>query len=207
MTTVLEKQKSEEEAKTQARGETRAVSSLGAKALAISSVIALLLLLAYGFWTDPRIVPSPLVGGPAPDFTLTLLDGKEIRLSDLRGQPVVVNFWASWCYPACWNEAPRLEATWQRYKDQGVMLIGIIYQDAEKNAREFIAEHGKTYPNGMDVKSRIAIEYGVFGIPETFFIDREGNVAHKHIGEIEMETLTAETEALLLKPPARQDQL
>lgn len=204
MTTVLEKQKSEEETKAQAREDTRVVRSRGVKALVFLSVIALLLLLAYGFWTDPRIVPSPLVGGPAPNFTLTLLDGKEVRLSDLRGRPVVVNFWASWCYPSCWNEAPRLEATWQRYKDKDMMLIGIIYQDAEKNAREFIAEHGKTYPNGMDVKSRIAIEYGVFGIPETFFIDREGNIAHKHIGEIDMETLTTEVEALLSTPQSRE---
>jgi cytochrome c biogenesis protein CcmG/thiol:disulfide interchange protein DsbE len=167
------------------------------KALVILSVVALLVLLAYGFWTNPRLIPSPLVGGPAPDFTLTLLNGKEIRLRDLKGRPVVVNFWASWCYPACWNEAPRLEATWQRYKDQGVVLIGIIYQDTETTARDFIAEHGKTYPNGMDVQSRIAIEYGVFGIPETFFVDREGKLVHKHIGEISMETLIAETEALL----------
>jgi cytochrome c biogenesis protein CcmG/thiol:disulfide interchange protein DsbE len=171
------------------------------KVLVILSVVALLVLLAYGFWTNPRLIPSPLVGGPAPDFTLTILDGDELRLRDLRGRSVVVNFWASWCYPACWNEAPRLEATWQRYKDQGVMLIGIVYQDTENNARDFIEKHGKTYPNGLDVKSRIAIEYGVFGLPETFFIDPEGKIAHKHIGEISMETLIAETEALL--PVAR----
>lgn len=203
MTTTLEKEPNEQ-TEVYARGETRTVPRRGAKALVFLSVTALLLLLAYGFWTDPRIVPSPLVGGPAPDFTLTLLDGKEIRLSDLRGRPVVVNFWASWCYPSCWNEAPRLEATWRNYKDQELMLIGIIYQDVEKNAREFIAEHGKTYPNGMDVKSRIAIEYGVFGIPETFFINQNGNIAHKHIGEIDTETLTTEVEALLSTPQSRE---
>ncbi len=168
-------------------------------------VVGLLLLLAYGFTKDPRLIPSPLVGGEAPDFTLTLLDGEEVRLRDLKGSPVVINFWASWCYPSCWNEAPRLEATWRRHKDHGVMLIGIIYQDTEKNARDFIAKHGKSYPNGLDLKSRIAIEYGVFGIPETFFIDREGKITHKHIGEISMETLTAETEALLATPQARAD--
>ncbi|MFQ5658695.1 MAG: TlpA family protein disulfide reductase, partial [Candidatus Methylomirabilales bacterium] len=109
--------------------------------------------------------------------------------------------WASWCYPACWNEAPRLEAAWQRYKVQDVMLIGIVHQDTEENAKDFIEKHGKTYPNGTDPKSRIAIEYGVYGVPETFFIDLEGKIAHKHIGEISMETLIAETEALL--PVAR----
>lgn len=189
MTTILEKHKSDEETSVYARRVTRAVARRGVKALVFLSVIALLLLLAYGFWTDPRVIPSPLVGGLAPDFTLTLLDGKELRLRDLRGQPVVVNFWASWCYPSCWNEAPRLEANWQRHKDHGVMMIGVIYQDTEGNARGFIEKHRKTYPNGVDVNSRIAIEYGVFGIPETFFIDREG-----------METLTGEVEALLSEP-------
>jgi cytochrome c biogenesis protein CcmG/thiol:disulfide interchange protein DsbE len=200
VTTIVEKQKPDEETKVYESRDTQAVRSRGVKALVFLSVIALLFLLAYGFWTDPRVIPSPLVGGAAPDFSLTLLDGKEIRLQDMRGRPVVVNFWASWCFPSCWNEAPRLEATWQRYKDQDVMLIGVIYQDTEKNAKGFIAEHGKTYPNGMDVKSRIAIEYGVFGIPETFFIDREGKITHKHIGEIDMETLTAEVEALISAP-------
>jgi len=110
---------------------------------------------------------------------------------------VVVNFWASWCYPACWNEAPRLEAAWQRYKDQGVVMVGIVHQDTEGNAQDFIQKHSKTYPNGMDSKSRIAIQYGVYGVPETFFIDREGKIAYKHIGEINMETLTAKIEVLL----------
>ena len=84
------------------------------------------------------------------------------------------------------------------------MLIGIVYQDTENNARDFIEKHGKTYPNGLDVKSRIAIEYGVFGIPETFFVDREGKVAHKHIGEIDMETLVAKIEGLLSKLEAQK---
>ncbi len=204
VTPIVENQKSDETTKIHERGGARLVRRRGVKALGIVSVVGLLALLTYGFWTDPRIVPSPLVGGPAPDFTLTLLDGKEIRLRDLRGQPVVVNFWASWCYPACWNEAPRMEATWQRHKHHGVVLIGVVYQDTEGNAREFIEKHGKTYPNGLDVNSRIAIEYGVFGIPETFFINREGNVVHKHIGEIDMETLTAEAEALLFVPQSRE---
>ena len=161
------------------------------------SVIPLLLLLAYGFGKDPKRIPSPLIGREAPDFTISLLEGKKLGLRDLRGKIVVVNFWASWCYPACWNEAPRLEAAWRRYKDRGVMLVGIVYQDTEGNARDFIQKHGKTYPNGMDSNSRIAIEYGVYGVPETFFIDREGKIAYKHIGEISMETLTAQIERLL----------
>jgi cytochrome c biogenesis protein CcmG/thiol:disulfide interchange protein DsbE len=110
---------------------------------------------------------------------------------------VLVNFWASWCYPACWNEAPRLQAAWERYREKGLVMVGIVYQDREPNAREFIRKHGKTYPNGVDPKSRIAIDYGVYGVPETFFIDREGRIAHKHVGEIPVETLTREIERLL----------
>jgi cytochrome c biogenesis protein CcmG, thiol:disulfide interchange protein DsbE len=175
------------------------------KILAPLSLIPLVLLLAYGFWTDPSRVPSPLVGREAPDFTISLLDGGELSLRDLRGKIVVVNFWASWCYPACWNEAPRLEGAWQKYKDMGLMIVGIVHQDSEGNAKDFIAKHGKTYPNGMDPKSRIAIEYGVYGIPETFFIDREGKLAYKHIGEIDMETLMDKIEALLSTPHARAE--
>ncbi len=176
------------------------------KVLVPLSVIPLLLLLAYGFGKDPKRIPSPLVGRESPDFTISLLEGGELTLRELRGKIVVMNFWASWCYPACWNEAPRLEAAWQRYKDQGVVLVGIVYQDTEGNARDFIAKHGKTYPNGMDVRSRIAIEYGVYGVPETFFIDREGKIAHKHMGEISTEALTAQIEALLRGPQARVQQ-
>lgn len=165
------------------------------------SVVPFLALLAYAFKLDPKYVPSPLIQKPAPDFTLKLLDGGTIILSHLRGRPVVVNFWASWCFPACWNEAPRLEAAWQRYKDRGLMIIGVVYQDREQNARDFIAQHGKTYPNGMDPESRIAIDYGVYGVPETFFIDRGGLIAHKQIGEISTEILTAQVEKLLGPAP------
>jgi len=161
---------------------------------------ALVSLLAYGFTRDPKAIPSPLVGRPAPSFSLALLDGGTLNLETLRGKVVVVNFWASWCYPACWNEAPRLEAAWRRYRERGVVLVGVVYQDSEANAREFISRHGKTYPNGMDPGSRIAINYGVYGVPETFFIDRAGRIRRKHVGEINEETLGTMIESLLEKP-------
>lgn len=159
--------------------------------------VGLLGLLAWGLTRDPKLIPSPLIGKEAPLFELALFDGGTFRLEDQRGKVVVLNVWASWCYPACWNEAPRLEAAWRRYKDQGVVLVGIVYQDTEGNARDFIQKHGKSYPSGMDPKSRIAIAYGVYGVPETFFIDREGKIAYKQIGEISAETLTAQIERLL----------
>lgn len=165
--------------------------------LSVGIAAGLIALLAYGFTRSPKDIPSPLVRKPAPDFSLALLDGGALNLHELRGKVVVVNFWASWCYPACWNEAPRLQAAWERYRERGVVVVGIIYQDREPSAREFIRRHGKTYPNGMDAKSRIAIDYGVYGVPETFFIDREGRIAHKHVGEIPMETLAQAIEKLL----------
>jgi cytochrome c biogenesis protein CcmG/thiol:disulfide interchange protein DsbE len=152
--------------------------------VAASILASVLLLLAYGLGTDPRAIPSPLIGREAPPFTLPLFDGGTLRLTDLRGKVVVLNFWASWCYPACWNEAPRLQAVWEQYRDQGVMLVGVNYQDREADTRAFIERFGKTYPSGPDGGSRIAIDYGVYGVPETFFIDRGGHIAHKHIGEI-----------------------
>jgi cytochrome c biogenesis protein CcmG/thiol:disulfide interchange protein DsbE len=152
--------------------------------VAASGLASVLLLLAYGLGTDPRAIPSPLIGREAPPFSLPLFDGGTLRLTDLRGNVVVLNFWASWCYPACWNEAPRLQAVWEQYRDQGVMLVGVNYQDREADARAFIERFGKTFPSGPDVGSRIAIDYGVYGVPETFFIDRQGRIAHKHIGEI-----------------------
>ncbi len=165
--------------------------------LSVGIAAGLIALLAYGFTRSPKDIPSPLIRQPAPDFTLALLDGGRLTLGELRGKVVVVNFWASWCYPACWNEAPRLQAAWERYREKGLAMVGVVYQDREQAAREFIRKHGKTYPNGMDLKSRVAIDYGVYGVPETFFIDREGRIAHKHVGEISMETLTSEIEKLL----------
>jgi len=167
-------------------------------ALSVGLAAGLIALLAFGFTRSPKDIPSPLVRQPAPAFTLALLDGGHLTLGGLRGKVVVLNFWASWCYPACWNEASRLQAAWERFRERGVVLVGIVYQDREQGAREFIRKHGKTYPNGMDPRSRIAIDYGVYGVPETFFIDREGRIAHKHVGEIGMEVLVARIEELLL---------
>lgn len=172
--------------------------------IVLGAVGAVIALLAYGFTRDPKAIPSPLVGRPAPNFSLSLLEGGSLNLEALSGKVVVINFWASWCYPACWNEAPRLEAAWRRYRERGVVLVGIVYQDSEANAREFIARHGKTYPSGIDPGSRIAIDYGVYGVPETFFIDRSGRIRRKHVGEIDEETLRTTIESLLdeaIEPP------
>ncbi|RMF88067.1 MAG: TlpA family protein disulfide reductase [Nitrospinota bacterium] len=174
--------------------------------LSLLPLLGLLGLFAARLGKDPKLIPSPLVGKPAPPFTLQLFNGETLRLQDLRGKVVVLNFWASWCYPSCWNEAPRLEAAWQRYRDQGVVIVGVNYQDKDEDARQFIARFGKTFPNGPDHGSKISIDYGVYGVPETFFIDRQGIIAHKHIGEISLETLTTQIEALLAPKPVQTSQ-
>jgi cytochrome c biogenesis protein CcmG/thiol:disulfide interchange protein DsbE len=175
------------------------------KLLLFLTVVPVLLLLTYGLGTDPKVIPSPLVQRQAPEFTLPLFDGGTVRLADLRGKIVVLNFWASWCYPSCWNEAPRLQATWDRHRDQEVMVVGVNYQDKEADARAFLKRFGKTYPNGPDTGSRISIDYGVYGVPETFFIDPGGRIAHKHIGEINSAVLHQWITKLLSPRPGGPD--
>jgi cytochrome c biogenesis protein CcmG/thiol:disulfide interchange protein DsbE len=159
--------------------------------------VPVILLLAYGFKTDPRAIPSPLVTKLAPAFTLATFDGPQLSLASLRGTPVVVNFWASWCYPACYEEAPHLEAAWRKYKDRGLIMVGVAIQDKEANAREFLKRFSFSFPNGMDPGSKIAIDYGIYGVPETLFIDRQGRIAYKHVGALTPALLDTQIEALL----------
>jgi len=154
-------------------------------------------LLAYGFTRDARYIQSPLVGRQAPPFTLTVFDGKAISLEDLRGKVVFLNFWASWCVP-CRAEAKALEAAWKIYKDRGVVFLGVNIQDKEEDARGFLKEFGITYSNGRDSSGKIAIDYGVWGIPETFFIDRQGRITYKHAGALGVPVITAKLERALL---------
>lgn len=156
--------------------------------LTFGGIVGVIGLLAYGFTVDPRNIPSTLVGGQAPDFQLQLLDGTVVQLSDYRGRVVFLNFWASWC-PPCRAEARLLEEAWRQVKDREIVFLGVNIQDTEEGARRFIEEFGITYPNGRDPQSRIAINYGVYGIPETFFIDREGRITYKHIGALGGEIL------------------
>lgn len=121
--------------------------------------------------------------GEAPPFTFTTFEGETISLDDLRGQGVVLNFWASWCDP-CRDEAALLEATWQREKDNGIVFIGLDYLDQEPAAKAYLAEFGITYPNGPDLRSDAARRYGIKGVPETFFIDPEGMITEIVIGPI-----------------------
>lgn len=117
----------------------------------------------------------------ADDFTLPLFGGGRMQLSELRGQVVVLNFWASWC-PPCREEARDLENAWQVLRDEGVVFIGINIWDDRDDALAFIEEFGVTYPNGPDESNSIPVDYGLRGIPETFIIDSKGQIVAKFIG-------------------------
>ncbi|MDP6560287.1 MAG: TlpA disulfide reductase family protein [Candidatus Binatia bacterium] len=159
-------------------------------------ILSILWLLAFGFSRDPRYIPSPLIGYAAPPFTLTLFDGKKLRLEDLRGKAVLLNFWSSWCIP-CREEARDIEAAWQRSKDKNIIFLGIDMQDTEKDARTFLKEFDIHYPNGRDSTGSISIDYGVWGIPETFFIDPNGRITHKHVGALGRRIITVKLEEAL----------
>ena len=164
------------------------------------SAVPVLVLLAYGFRLNPRDVPSPLVGRPAAPFSLTTFEGQPLSLADQRGKVVVLNFWASWCHPACYDEAPALERSWRGYRDRGVVVIGVDIQDTAEAARKFMSDFSLSFPNVRDVAGKVSVDYGVYGVPETFFIDRKGVIRAKHVGAVNDGVFRVEVERLLGEP-------
>lgn len=137
-----------------------------------------------------------IIGNSAPDFNLILFDGNEFAMSDYYGSPIVLNFWASWCGP-CRDEAASLEKSWNSYGDLGVRFVGIDLQDNESDARAYIEEFGISYPNGRDEDGKITIDYGIVGMPVTFFVDRKGLVVDRWVGAIPEKALIESIELIL----------
>lgn len=138
-------------------------------------VIALLALLGVGLL---RRGDTFVIGEPAPDFTLTTFEGEQIKLSDLKGKVVLINFWASWCKP-CEQEAADLEAAWQYYQGRGdVVFLGVAWTDTPTASKAYLEKFGITYPNGPDLGTRISQKYRITGVPETYIIDRDGKLAY-----------------------------
>ncbi len=155
------------------------------------------LLLGWGLRRDPQLIRTVLAGKLAPNFDLPTLDGNDtIRLSDLRGQVVVVNFWASWC-TACREEHPNFMAAWQRYRDQGVTFVGISFEDKTSDALAYQQQLGGDWPLVTDAGGRVAQAYGVYGVPETFFIGPTGVVSFKQVGYTSFDVLTTHINRLL----------
>ena len=159
-------------------------------------VLGLLALLGWGL---VQAANGPRDSGMAPDFTLTGFDGRTVTLSQLRGQVVIINFWASWC-PPCREEAAYLEQTWRKYQNRGVVFIGVDWVDTEKEALAYIAEFDITYLNGPDLGTRIAQAYRIQGVPETFYVDKTGRLRGVHIGPLKPPELDNKIEELLNEP-------
>jgi cytochrome c biogenesis protein CcmG/thiol:disulfide interchange protein DsbE len=142
--------------------------------------LPLIALLAFGFGRDPHRVPFALAGKPAPDFTLRTLEDKELGLTSLRGKPVVLNFWSTWCEP-CKLEHELLQQA-ARFYGEAVQFVGVVYQDSNENARAYLEQHGSAFPQLADPDSRVAIDFGVAGVPESFLLDASGVVMEKQAG-------------------------
>jgi cytochrome c biogenesis protein CcmG/thiol:disulfide interchange protein DsbE len=167
---------------------------------AVVIVVPIVAVLAYGFGRNPDTIASPLIGKPASGFVLRTLDGRRVvSLATLRGHPVIVNFWASWCAD-CKIEHADLVAAWQRYARHGVTFVGIDYQDSAADARQFMRQQSGGWPVVGDPSQRTAIDYGVYGVPETFFIDKRGIVRYKTIGPVAWSDLQSRIERLMVGP-------
>lgn len=166
--------------------------------LVVAAVLPILLLTLLGVALLVRGTASvpTAVGSQAPDFSLADLDGNPIRLADLRGRPVIVNFWASWCGP-CVEEFPLLRDAAARHADDGLVIVGIVYRDRSEAARDFMTRNGGTWPAAMDPGERGAEAYGILAPPETYFIGRDGTIVARQLGQFSATSLDEKVAAII----------
>lgn len=175
--------------------------------IAMLAAVPLIALFAFGFTRNPGAIPSPLPGHDAPAFALAVFApgeapltrpvGDTIRLRDLAGKVLVLNFWASWCL-ACRDEHVTLSETARQYADRPTQFIGVLYNDRPAAGIRWIADMGgQSYPSVTDHRSRTAIDYGLYGVPETFIVDATGRIAYKHVGPISASVLRRWIDSLL----------
>jgi cytochrome c biogenesis protein CcmG/thiol:disulfide interchange protein DsbE len=164
------------------------------------TVAAVLALLGWGLKNSSE--ERPAVGAVAPTFNVQFYDDykwqgqPQVNLEDLRGKVVVLNFWASWCVE-CRLEAGLLEDAWRQYGDQGVVFLGVAYVDSQPKSLAYLKEFDITYPNGPDLRSVISDEYEITGVPETFFIDKEGTISRVVVGPVNATVLHSEINRLM----------
>jgi cytochrome c biogenesis protein CcmG, thiol:disulfide interchange protein DsbE len=159
-------------------------------------VVPFVLLLTAGFGHDPRSIPSRLIGKPMPAFQLVTMDGRTLTKAELRGKPALVHFWASWC-PSCVDEQAVLLDAERRYGNR-VSIVGVLYQDTVDRARGFEAQYGAgSWPNLVDASGSLALDFGVTGPPESYFVDASGIVRAKQFGPVTASVVDAQFEALL----------
>ncbi len=162
--------------------------------ISVAVAFSLTALLVYSLWTGlagnkDAQTPSVLVGKPAPDFTLQSFEGEKVRLSDFRGKSLLLNFWASWCNP-CKEEAPELAKAHMSFSNKRVEFIGINIMDDMKSAQKYIESFGEKFINVYDPENRIHLDYGIGGVPETFFINPDGIVTNRHRGPLTEKMIT-----------------
>ena len=166
-------------------------------------IAALVLVLLLAFRRDPHDIRTGTVGKPAAAFTLQKLDGSgALRSDDTKGKITVVNFFASWCVP-CKEENPALVRVYERYRaSDDVVFVGVLYQDSRDSGLAYVKDNGVVWPTASDDDGRVAFAYGVFGIPETYFIDADGVIQGRHIGPIDESTLVTAIDCLRSKSPS-----
>ena len=164
----------------------------------IGTLIALFLLFYKGLWGDPSAIPTVLIGTPAPTFAgPNVVDGATIDLAQYRGKVIMLNFWASWCQE-CRVEHENLLALYKQFRDNpDFVLVGVNYQDKLEDARHYLDVYGSPFQQVRDYKGTISIDYGVYGVPETFIIDKQGVIRHKQVGPIVGPTYSLLTERVL----------